>query len=76
MKKYFVTESYSVAYPHPIILKTGDSVTIEKWETNPEWLGWAFCVDARGIKGWDLTSFYGLATFTTFFVLSFSRSLL
>ncbi|MGZ3693332.1 MAG: SH3 domain-containing protein [Bdellovibrionota bacterium] len=52
MKPYLVKSDYVVAYPNPIILKTGDAVTIEKWETNPEWLGWAFCVGAKGIKGW------------------------
>lgn len=49
---YLVQEDYTVCYPHPIILKKGDPLTIEKWETNPDWLGWAFCVDTRGIKGW------------------------
>lgn len=52
MKIYRVTENYEVCYPNPIILKKGDRLAIEKWETNPDWLGWAFCVDARGIKGW------------------------
>lgn len=47
-----VIESYSVCYPNPIKIKAGDRVTIEKWETNPDWKGWAFCVDQRGIKGW------------------------
>lgn len=45
-------ESYQTVYPNPIKLKTGESVTIEKRETNPEWQGWVFCVDTRGIKGW------------------------
>ena len=52
MKVYRVIENYEVCYPNPIVLKKGDIVTIEKWETNPDWLGWAFCVDIRGIKGW------------------------
>jgi uncharacterized protein YgiM (DUF1202 family) len=52
MKSYLVKESYTVCYPNPIVLRKGDRVAIEKWETNPEWLGWAFCVDSRGIKGW------------------------
>jgi ribosomal-protein-alanine N-acetyltransferase len=47
-----VAESYDVIYTNPIKLKTGERVSIEKWETNPEWAGWAFCVDQRGIKGW------------------------
>lgn len=47
-----VAEPYKMAYPNPIKLKVGDPVLIEKWESNPEWAGWAFCVDKRGIKGW------------------------
>lgn len=47
-----VSENYSVIYTNPIKVKAGERVTIEKWETNPEWLGWAFCVDPRGVKGW------------------------
>jgi len=48
-----VIERYEIAYPDPIKLKTGDLVTIEKWEeASSEWAGWAFCVDQRGIKGW------------------------
>jgi aminoglycoside 6'-N-acetyltransferase len=48
-----VIESYSATYPNPIKLKTGEPVTIEKWEPkDSEWAGWAFCVDSRGIKGW------------------------
>lgn len=68
MKRYVAREDYAVCYPDPIILKKGDAVSIEKWETNPEWLGWAFCVDARGIKGWvsqkylDVTGATAIAT--------------
>lgn len=51
-KSATVIENYLTAYPNPIRLKTGDSVTIEKRETNPEWQGWVFCVDSRGLKGW------------------------
>lgn len=48
-----VIESYQIAYPNPIKLKAGDTVSIEKWEPkDSEWAGWAFCVDQRGIKGW------------------------
>jgi len=47
-----VTESYEMAYKNPIKLKTGEAVTIEKRETNPDWLGWVFCIDTRGIGGW------------------------
>lgn len=47
-----VIESYETIYKNPIKLKVGESVRIEKRETNPEWLGWVYCVDARGIAGW------------------------
>lgn len=50
--KYQVIESYEIAYPNPIKLVAGDSVTITKRETNPAWLGWFFCVDKFGIGGW------------------------
>lgn len=47
-----VTESYETIYKNPIKLKVGESVKIEKRETNPDWLGWVYCVDSRGITGW------------------------
>lgn len=28
------------------------SFQLKKYETNPEWKGWVFCVDKRGVKGW------------------------
>jgi hypothetical protein len=51
-KTAIVTESYETVYNNPIKLKTGESVRIEKRETNPDWLGWVYCVDSRGIAGW------------------------
>lgn len=47
-----VLESYETVYKNPIKLKTGESVKIEKRETNPDWLGWVYCVDTQGIAGW------------------------
>jgi uncharacterized protein YgiM (DUF1202 family) len=47
-----VTESYETVYKNPIKLKAGESVKIEKRETNPDWLGWVYCLDSRGIAGW------------------------
>lgn len=50
---YFkVTEKYEIAYKNPIKIKAGEKVTIEKRETQPEWLGWVFCCDQSGVKGW------------------------
>lgn len=47
-----VIESYEMVYKNPVKLKIGESVKIEKRETNPDWLGWVYCVDSRGIAGW------------------------
>ena len=49
---YQVIEKYEVAYTSPIKLKTGDEVAVTKRETNPDWLGWVFCVDKNGVSGW------------------------
>lgn len=51
-KLAIVIEPYETVYKSPIKLKSGDKVKIEKRETNPEWLGWVYCVDSRGISGW------------------------
>jgi len=51
-KLAFVTEAYETVYKNPIKLKIGDTVKIEKRETNPDWLGWVYCIDSRGIAGW------------------------
>lgn len=45
-------ESYETIYKNPIKLKIGETVKIEKRESNPDWLGWVYCVDRRGIAGW------------------------
>lgn len=52
-----VIESYETVYKNPIQLKSGDKVKIEKRETNPDWLGWVFCVDERGVAGWVSESY-------------------
>jgi SH3-like domain-containing protein len=49
---YQAIEKYEVVYTSPIKLKAGDEVAITKKETNPEWLGWVFCVDKSGASGW------------------------
>ncbi|MDD4976750.1 MAG: SH3 domain-containing protein [Bacteriovorax sp.] len=51
-KTALVTDSYETIYKNPIQLKIGENVKIEKRETSPEWLGWVYCVDSRGIAGW------------------------
>jgi hypothetical protein len=51
-KTAIVLESYETVYKNPMQLKSGDKVKIEKRETNPDWLGWVFCVDERGVAGW------------------------
>jgi hypothetical protein len=47
-----VIDSYESAYKNPIKLKTGESVKVEKRESNSDWLGWVYCIDDRGIAGW------------------------
>lgn len=47
-----VLENYEVAYPNPIRLFVGDKVQVTKRETNPDWLGWVFCIDKNGVSGW------------------------
>lgn len=49
---YRANKDYQVAYPNPIKLKVGDRVRITKRETNPDWLGWVFCVREDNIGGW------------------------
>lgn len=49
-KTAVVVEPYEIAYKNPIKLKAGESVQVEKRET--DWLGWVYCVDSRGVGGW------------------------
>jgi len=51
-KTVAVIESYKTVYKNPIKLKTGELVKIEKRESNPDWLGWVYCLDSRSIAGW------------------------
>lgn len=51
-RRYRVTRPYEIIYQNPIKLKIGDTVVITKRETNPEWLGWVFCVNPHGTGGW------------------------
>lgn len=48
----FVNEGYVTVYPDPIRLREGESVRVEREETEPEWRGWTYCVDGRGVGGW------------------------
>lgn len=46
-------KSYELCYPEPLLLKTGDRVTVLKSEEpSSEWFGWHFCRDASGKEGW------------------------
>jgi GNAT superfamily N-acetyltransferase len=47
-----VQKDHEVIYKNPIKLVVGDPVAIEKWETDPRWLGWGFCKDQNGVSGW------------------------
>lgn len=51
-KTAFVIKPYKTNYKNPLKLKAGECVKIEKKETEPDWRGWVFCVDSRGIYGW------------------------
>ncbi len=46
------TEKYVIVYKNPIKLLQGDQVRVLKYEDNPEWKGWVFCSDQRGVEGW------------------------
>lgn len=60
MRVFRVSEDYSVAYPNPIKLAAGDRLQITKRETNPEWLGWVFCVREDGVGGWVSETYLSL----------------
>ncbi len=52
-KAFLVTEDYRAEYPDPIKISKGDSVVIgEKYEGNPDWNGWVWCINKAGSKGW------------------------
>lgn len=42
--------AWSASYPHPLVLRVGELVTILPRES--EWEGWLWCVDAAGKGGW------------------------
>jgi hypothetical protein len=62
MNFFKANEKYEVAYANPIRLKTGDRVSITKRETNPEWIGWVFCIDTRGVGGWVSENYLQIET--------------
>ncbi|MDH4222216.1 MAG: SH3 domain-containing protein [candidate division Zixibacteria bacterium] len=45
-----VNSSYRTHYPHPLKLKSGDQVKIEKRKC--EWKGWVWCEGKDGNTGW------------------------
>ena len=45
-----VVKDYRSAYPDPLVLRTGEKVTVEKKKT--EWDGWLWCTTEKGKKGW------------------------
>lgn len=46
------TEKYEIIYKNPIKLLQGDQVRVLKYESTPEWKGWVYCSDQRGVEGW------------------------
>ncbi|MBF0315311.1 MAG: hypothetical protein HQK52_17960 [Oligoflexia bacterium] len=51
-KTALVTKAYEITYKNPLKLNIGDVVKIEKRESDPDFLGWVYCSDSRGIRGW------------------------
>ena len=45
-------EKYDIVYKNPIKLLQGDQVRVLKFESSPEWKGWVYCSDRRGVEGW------------------------
>lgn len=52
MYTHVVMEAWQSVYRNPIRLRAGEIVNVERREVEPEWQGWVFCVDSRGIGGW------------------------
>jgi uncharacterized protein YgiM (DUF1202 family) len=49
-KKGKVINTYRSAYPDPLIIKTGEVLSVEERES--EWAGWTWCVNKNGKAGW------------------------
>ncbi len=45
-----VIKAYESAYPDPLILSKGESVTLEVRDS--EWPGWIWAIDSSGKAGW------------------------
>jgi len=45
-----VIKAYRSAYPDPLVIKTGEVLSVEKKES--EWAGWTWCVNNHGKSGW------------------------
>lgn len=54
MKKYIVVEKWIESYENPIVLKKGESVTVDLSvkESDPEWIDWVWCIADNGMTGW------------------------
>ena len=50
--QFRVVEDWKVVYTNPVKLQINDTVIIEKRETDPDWIGWVYCVDKNRIGGW------------------------
>ncbi len=50
MTTYRVVKPYQSAYPNPIILKQGETVTTSTRQT--DWPGWVWCTTASGESRW------------------------
>ena len=53
LKTVMAISKYSICYPDPLMLNTGDSVEVLKSESKSgPWFGWHFCKASDGKEGW------------------------
>ncbi len=50
MKTGRVVKDYRSAYPEPLVIKAGESLTVH--EKVSEWAGWVWCVNDNGKGAW------------------------
>jgi uncharacterized protein YgiM (DUF1202 family) len=55
MKSAHAIKTYQTPYPHPLIIKSGDSLQLIDKKT--ECPGWVWCVNKDGISAWVPTSY-------------------